>query len=106
MNRAANGKRIRQEMEVIETMIGIYCRKHHAGVRGELCGECRELLEYARTRLERCPKGERKSSCRKCEIHCYSPLYRHRIKEVMRYVGPRMILVHPMMAIRHMINEL
>lgn len=29
-----------------------------------------------------------------------------RIREVMRYVGPRMIFIHPIAAIRHLISEL
>jgi hypothetical protein len=31
---------------------------------------------------------------------------RERIREVMRYSGPRMLLSHPLMAIRHLIDGL
>ena len=88
-------------------MIAIYCRKHHhPQADGGLCPECAGLLAYARQRLDRCPKGNRKTSCRKCEIHCYASDRRERIRDVMRYVGPRMLLHHPVSAIRHLISEL
>ena len=61
---------------------------------------------YARTRLSRCPHGNGKPSCRRCTIHCYTPLMRERIRIVMRSVGPRMLLVSPITAIRHLIDEL
>lgn len=98
--------RIEREKKVVALMIGIYCRRHHSTRKGELCGDCRALLEYAMKRLDHCPKGNGKGSCRKCQIHCYAPEKREKIRNVMRYVGPRMILVHPVAAIRHLISEL
>lgn len=98
--------RIEREKTVVARMIAIYCKKHHAHGEGELCDDCLDLLTYAHMRLDRCPKGNGKSSCRKCEIHCYSSEKRERIREVMRYVGPRMIFVHPWSAIRHLISEM
>lgn len=87
-------------------MIAIYCHRQHVTAGDTLCPECQELLDYALQRLSHCPKGNLKTSCRKCTIHCYSPLYRHKIQTVMRYVGPRMIFYHPISAIRHLITEL
>lgn len=99
-------ERIEREKQVVSQMIAIYCRRHHDRKGNELCDECRSLLDYAQRRLEHCPKGNKKSSCRKCEIHCYSPANREKIREVMKYVGPRMIFIHPWSAIRHLIAEL
>ena len=96
--------RIDREKKVIRQMIEIYCHRHHHAPR--LCSECESLLAYAYKRLEHCPKGERKTSCRKCDIHCYAPDKKEHIRQVMRYVGPRMIFIHPMAAIRHLISEL
>ncbi len=96
--------RIDREKKVIGQMIEIFCRQHHQA--GNLCNDCKDLLEYALNRLEHCPKGSSKTSCRECEIHCYSPVQKKRIREVMRYVGPRMIFIHPIAAIRHLISEL
>lgn len=99
-------ERIEQEKKVVSQMIAIYCHKHHSSHDSDLCNDCQELLDYACRRLDHCPKGNDKTSCRKCEIHCYSPHNRERIRAVMKYVGPRMIFIHPASAIRHLISEL
>lgn len=102
----SNPRRVEREKRVVGEMIAIYCRRHHFAPSGELCARCADLLEYAHRRLDRCPKGDSKSSCRKCEIHCYSPEKREAIRTVMRYVGPRMLFISPLAALRHLIDEL
>lgn len=92
--------RIAREKRTIEAMITIYCRAHH-GAAGTLCVECRELLDYACCRLDRCPHGEEKPACADCPIHCYKPAMKDRVKAVMRYAGPRMLYRHPLLALRH-----
>lgn len=83
-------------------MVGIYCRgKHKTG--DVLCDECHELLEYARQRSAKCPFMENKTFCSNCKVHCYKPEMREKIKQVMRYSGPRMIFYHPIMAVWHVI---
>ncbi len=99
-------KRIDRERWVVERMIAIYCHRHHEAPEGSLCDVCASLLAYADSRLRSCPKGSFKTSCRKCEIHCYSPVMRARMREVMRDVGPRMIFHHPLAAIRHLLSEM
>src|SRR5258708_7950934 len=82
-------------------MIRVFCRGRHK--KGDsLCAECQELLDYAFLRLEKCPFGERKTTCAKCPIHCYQPQRREQVKNVMRYAGPRMLLRHPIFTIRHL----
>ena len=95
--------RIVQEQKVVETMIRMYCRRHSCGP--ELCGQCTGLLEYARDRIARCPFGQGKPFCSHCTVHCYRSAQRDQIRRVMRYAGPRMLLVHPGMAIRHMVSS-
>ena len=56
--------RIEKEKQTVEQMIRLYCRKKEGN--GTLCPQCRELLEYAQTRLSRCPFGDGKSTCRIC----------------------------------------
>ncbi|MHC4402752.1 MAG: nitrous oxide-stimulated promoter family protein [Planctomycetota bacterium] len=97
--------KISREKRTIRAMVRIYCRAHH-GTSGELCSECGELVDYAFCRLDRCPFGAEKSTCAKCPIHCYKPAMRSRVKEVMRYAGPRMLLRHPILAIRHWLDGL
>lgn len=93
--------RIEREKKVVKRMIEFYCRKKEKNK--ELCEECRSLLVYACKRLDRCKYGEHKSSCRNCPIHCYKQDMRDRMRKVMRFSGPRMLLYHPLEAIRHWI---
>jgi len=97
--------RMKRERRTIECMINIYCRDHHHP-KGVLCDECQELLEYARFRLKNCPFQENKTTCGNCPIHCYKPKMREKVREVMRYSGPRMIRHHPLLAVGHMIDGL
>jgi YbgA-like uncharacterized protein len=87
----------------MEAMIRVYCHGVHGGGSGE-CAECSELRAYAGKRLERCPFQEEKPPCAKCPIHCYQPARRDQVKAVMRYAGPRMILRHPLFALRHWLD--
>ena len=97
------GKRIKEEMVVVEQMIRLYCQKCEGNT--ELCPNCRELLDYAHTRLDRCRYGKDKPTCKKCPTHCYRPEMKERIRKVMRWSGPRMIVYHPIAAIRHLLRE-
>lgn len=60
------------------------------------------MLAYAETRLAHCPFRDAKPTCRRCEIHCYCPEMRARIAVVMRFAGPRMLVRHPVLVLRHM----
>lgn len=95
-------KRIEWEKDTIRKMIGLYCRKKHAGTI-EICPDCRKLLDYADKRLSSCIYGDAKPTCEKCPVHCYKPAMREKVKMVMRYAGPRMIIYHPIDAIRHVL---
>ena len=92
--------RIEEEKRVVRWMIELYCRKNHG--RKALCPECYTLVSYCEERLEHCQFGNGKPTCRKCPVHCYKPDMRERIREVMRFSGPRMIFHHPIAAIRHL----
>lgn len=94
---------IQREQETVRRMIEIYCR-HQEG-NPTLCPDCQELLRYALARLARCPFGERKTTCRRCSIHCYKPEMKRRIQAVMRYAGPRMLFFHPIAALRHLFHS-
>jgi hypothetical protein len=109
-------RRLAREDKTITVMIDLYCRDHHGAAlreaaaagasRGghDLCPECRELLEYARVRLDRCRYGEAKPTCARCDTHCYRPALRERVREVMRYSGPRMMRRHPILAMAHLLD--
>jgi hypothetical protein len=91
-----------REIKAVGVMIGIHCHGRHGVTKG-LCGDCRDLAAYAGQKVRACPFGEGKPVCSQCRIHCYKPLMRSRIREVMRFSGPRMILRHPLLAIRHLL---
>ena len=93
---------LKVERATLRAMIRLYCRQiHHTK---ELCDDCSELWEYAEERLEKCPYGVDKPTCQNCPIHCYKSDKREKIREVMRYSGPRMIYRHPLMGLFHFID--
>jgi len=93
-----------REKRVVSEMIALYCRKNHGTKRNDLCVSCRQLRDYAVSRTDKCPFMEQKTFCSNCRVHCYSPEMRERIRTVMRFSGPRMIISHPIMAVRHVIE--
>ena len=93
-----------REKKTVALMIKLYCRKKH-GTKNELCPDCKALSEYAAMRSDKCPFMESKTFCSNCKVHCYKPDMREKIREVMRFSGPRMILYHPIMAVRHVIES-
>lgn len=94
-----------RERRVVAQMIEVYCHGNH-GTRSELCDECASLAEYASVRIGKCPFMATKTFCSQCRVHCYAPAQRQAIKDVMRYAGPRMLLRHPVMTVRHGIDTL
>ena len=79
-------KKRQKEQYVVEEMIRLYCRKN-----------------YAKQRSQKCPFMEQKTFCANCKVHCYKPEMREKIRAVMRFSGPRMLLYHPILAIWHLI---
>ena len=96
--------RIEREKETVRLMITTYCQQYHGAQSPHPCQECRELVNYAFLRLERCPFQEGKTTCGKCSIHCYQPKMRQKIKEIMRTIGPAMIWHQPWAALRHFLD--
>ena len=83
-------------------MIDIYCRHHLHCV--EIPDEYNALAEYAAQRLEHCRYGEDKPACKVCPVHCYKPEMRERMRRVMRWAGPRMIIYSPLEFFRHILQ--
>ena len=88
---------------VVEEMIRLYCKHNHH--TDDLCPECKKLAEYAKLRSEKCPFMKEKTFCVNCKVHCYKPEMREKIRTVMRYSGPRMIIYHPILALWHLITS-
>jgi hypothetical protein len=102
--RASDRGRISREKRTVAAMLQVYCTDHH-GTQGKLCDECEQLLDYAQSRLDTCPFQEAKPACNHCVVHCYTPKMRDRVKQVMRYSGPRMLLRYPMLSLLHLLDK-
>jgi len=96
-------RRIKREKKTIDHMVRLFCRNLHKPEK-DICPDCREILDYSMKRLHRCKFQERKTTCANCKVHCYKPSMREKIKEVMRYSGPRMTFCHPVLALMHFVD--
>lgn len=95
---------VENEKQTVKIMIQFYCNKKH-NTRRKLCDGCKNLLEYIFDRLNKCKFGNNKGPCSKCEVHCYKPEMRKKIIEVMRFSGPRIVFIHPVLAVRHFLGR-
>lgn len=95
--------RLLRELVTIEAMTRIYCADHHG--TSVPCADCQALMTYASKRLAVCTFGEEKPVCAKCQVHCYGKSMREKVRDVMRYAGPRMIWRHPWLALMHVVDK-
>jgi len=98
-------QRIPREEKTITAMFQIYCHHHHGSAQ-TLCPICQADLDYALLRLKKCPYGDDKPTCKKCPVHCYTPAMKEKVRQVMRYAGPKMLGCHPQLAILHLLDGL
>lgn len=94
-------KRLDRERRTLQLMIELYCHDQHHP-QAHLCDDCQELLDYAVQRIDKCPFQAEKPTCAKCPVHCYKPAMREKVRQVMRYSGPRMLIYHPALAALHL----
>ncbi|UJD95861.1 nitrous oxide-stimulated promoter family protein [Lelliottia amnigena] len=99
-----SGKRISREKETISKMIALYETQCPQASRDP--GHYQALNAYADKRLDKCVFGEEKPACKQCPVHCYQPAKREEMKQVMRWAGPRMLWRHPLLTVRHLIDDL
>jgi MinD superfamily P-loop ATPase len=97
--KSSTTSKIAREKATIQFMIRHYCRLKHKSA--QLCPDCESLCDYALAQLDSCRYGEQKPGCKVCPTHCYAPARRQAIREVMRYIGPRMVYLGPWEFIRH-----
>ena len=96
-----------EERKTVREIVKIYCRGHHHDREAghELCPDCEAIAAYADIRITKCPRMAVKTFCSVCPIHCYAKPQRELILTIMRYSGPRMLLHHPLMALRHILIQ-
>jgi hypothetical protein len=91
---------LQKENETLLVMTLIYCRAVH-GTKSGLCADCSAVVEYADQKINKCPWGKKKPVCTHCPIHCFELDMRQRIRKIMRFSGPRMLLRHPITTLFH-----
>ncbi len=94
--------RIEKEKRIMAFMVRLYCSKKENNK--DLCGSCKELIEYSKQLLDNCQYSNNKASCKRCPKHCYKKEYRDRIRKVMRFSGSRIIIHNPKEFLRHLIR--
>jgi len=108
MNSDSNEKNIlkkrKSKKDTAQKMMRIYCRKKHRMPKKQLCPDCLNLIEYSNIRTDNCPYIEITIFCSGCKTPCYRPDMREKMREVMRFSGPRMLLYHPAKAISHVLG--
>ncbi len=94
-----------KELRILAYFVSIFCRENHSDtdkgilpIRDErlnhslnsgdmvLCQDCQKLLNHGIAKLLQCTQ-EPKPMCKKCQTHCYTPGYREKMREVMRFSG-------------------
>ncbi len=96
--------RIDREKQTVGAMIRLYCKLKH-GSNGGLCGDCQFMWDYVQLKLGKCPFHDDKPTCLNCTIHCYKPAEKEKIREIMKFTGPKMLLYHPLLAMFHLFEN-
>lgn len=95
--------KIEKDKQTLKFMVELYCkRKLHQASPSD---EYQQLIDYACQRLEHCKYGNEKPACKNCKTHCYQHEMREKMRIVMRWAGPRMLLYDPLATIRHLLNH-
>jgi Nitrous oxide-stimulated promoter len=97
-----------KELDILtlQSLFPIYCGKYHSSEKGELCDSCSAELEYAIHKTKICPEKDQGKTCSDCKVHCFEAEHRERIKEIMRFAGPRLIWSHPLLSVRYIYLKL
>lgn len=97
-----------KDLKILADFIELFCHaKHNRKTVGErsipgilrsgkrpsktICVECAGLLDHGIKKRALCPLDP-KPTCKRCHVHCYTPEYREKIREIMAYSGRKMIL--------------
>ena len=94
-----------KDIRVLADFISVFCRENHRaeskdifpikddrlrctldGKELVLCLDCRQLLNHGIAKLLLC-SYDPKPMCKKCPTHCYAPVYRERLRQVMKFSG-------------------
>ena len=94
-------KKLSEEYEIVCEMIDLYHRTNDRFSDGEIS----DLRAYIRRELSSCIHGSSKPFCSYCKIHCCEPTMREKIRDIMKFSGPRFIFYRPGMSIKHLLHK-
>ncbi len=93
-----------KDRRTLQAIGRIYCQGNHAE-RGKdvagMCSECGAAIEQTLARAEACPHGH-EGNCQDCATPCQRGEAQERIKAIMRYAAPRMLVRHPLMTLEYL----
>ncbi|MDO5028056.1 MAG: nitrous oxide-stimulated promoter family protein [Bacillota bacterium] len=93
-------KKIEKKKEILRLMVEIY-KKAHPDQAEDLLA----LETYAIDKMTNCPNKNKNIVCKSCTIHCYQKEQRQQIKKIMRFSGPRMLVLHPILTIEYFFGQ-
>jgi hypothetical protein len=96
-----------KDLKVLLQFTAVFCKANHESSKSVIqvdesafrsmpfgkfpvCDECREFVLYAFERRLRCPLEE-KPACKHCQVHCFKPGHREKVREIMRFSGQYLI---------------
>jgi len=98
-----------KDIRILSDFIAVFCRQKHrehkktaflikdatlqhrlGSKEAILCRDCHKLLHHGIAKLLLCPYDP-KPACKKCQTHCYTPSYRGKIRQVMKFSGMHLI---------------
>lgn len=94
----------KKDIKLLGKFVEVFCEVKHPGAANQvvdlptglgirtLCPECAAFLEYAITRRLNCPLEAEKPTCKHCRIHCYDKIRREKVREIMSFVGRRLMM--------------
>ncbi|MGI6787136.1 MAG: nitrous oxide-stimulated promoter family protein [Acholeplasmataceae bacterium] len=95
-------KKVIKEKKTFDKMLKIYCKKKHSSTK--LCTECVEIQQYAHLKIEKCPFISDKPFCAFCKVQCYQKDMKEKIREIMKFSGPKMIFRAPIQSFKHIMQ--
>ena len=99
--------KIDKDRRVLEAMGSIYCQGNHSDAQKDEGGMCPEVPHDHRAdafRAASCPYGH-EGNCQDCK-HTVSAAMLTRIRAIMRYAAPRMMVRHPIMVLEYLRKKL
>lgn len=102
-------KTLERDLHTLVRFIEVYCDSWHADLPRKapsikecdvetlmgrpllLCPECTRLLAHAVHKRSHCPLHP-KPACKKCPNHCYHPMFRQQIRQVMKFSGRKLVM--------------